>query len=113
MDKKILSQLKKDYKTKKSLIKELNDPVDKINVLADFIKNILDSHGVKEVLLASPFGPDFVWNDYAEEKNYEDLTMADYVSKYQQHDKDFEWLEPNWICYGEEFTDSPYGEDSL
>lgn len=106
-------QLKNGTNDLMTEVKETKDPIDKIRLISDYIKKVLQSKGVKEVLLASPFGPDFTWDSYADGENYEGMTMLDYVNEYKEHSQEIEWLEPNWICYGPGFSDSPYGDFAL
>lgn len=101
-----LKSLEGELNDIKATIKETSDPIDKIAVLADFIKRIIESQGVREVILASPFGPDFHWEEYADGENYCEETMADCIKAYEAKDPDYRWYEPYWLCYEQPFRDT-------
>ena len=91
-----LKKLNEELKSLTPKIQKIYDPVDQITLISGFIKRILESQEVDEVVLASPFGPDFDWDEYGG-TNYDDETMADCIKAYQTHNPDFEWLEPYWL----------------
>ena len=105
-DKTALDSLKNELKALKAKGKGIYDPIDKIGMLAAFIKRILESQGVREVILASPFGPDFHWDEYADGENYCEETMADCIKAYVTKDPDYRWYEPYWLVYEEPFSNT-------
>ena len=74
----------------------IHDPLDKIDRIADFIKEILIAYGTNEVVLATP-------NSYADTpEEFEEYITEDYSSlnefyEYLKSSDKIIWCEPYWI----------------
>ena len=100
IDTKALESLRKEFfKDVLPKVKKTYDPVDKISILESFIKKILESQDVKELLLANPFNPETDESTYETGDNYWGLTMKDAYKRFHDHDSDFIWKESPWIAY--------------
>ena len=80
-------------------VKRTYDPVDKISILEAFIKKILESQDVKELLLANPFDPETDESTYETGDNWLGYTMEDKYKAFHDQNPDFIWHESPWIAY--------------
>ena len=97
IDTKALEELRKEFRGVLSKVNETLDPIDKISILEVFIKKILESQDVKELLLANPFGPEIDESTYVTGDNWMGHTMAEAYEAFQDQDPGFEWWESPWI----------------
>lgn len=83
-----------------SQINLLNDPMDKIAKIQPFIKKILESHNVSELILASPMGLEIEFEKYETDDNWFEASIFDAIDAYvNDSDPEFEWWEPIWVAY--------------
>lgn len=97
IDTKALERLRQEFRKVRLKVNESFDPVDKISILEVFIKKILESQDVKELLLANPFGPEIDESTYETGDNWIGHTMAEAYEAFQDQDPGFEWWESPWI----------------
>ena len=89
----------------------LDDPIDKIAKMQPFIKKVLESHNVSELVLASPMGPEIEFEKYETDDNWLGASIFDAIEAYvNDSDPEFEWWEPIWVAYKDSKT---YEESGL
>lgn len=100
--------LKERYKVVVADLDNYYDPIDKIEHLGDFIKEILEAYGTNEVVLAAPVeicidyellpSTDAVKN---EEENCEDTAelenLINEISDELKKDQTIQWMDPEWV----------------
>ena len=70
-----------------------------------FIKKILESHNVSEVVLASPMGPEIEFEKYETDDHWLGASIFDAIEAYvNDTDPEFEWWEPIWVAYKDSKT---------
>ena len=90
-------------------LNHLYDPIDKIALMQPFIKKVLESQNVSELVLASPMGPELDFDQYETDDNWLGASIFDLIEDYiNDADPEFEWLEPIWIA----FKDSKHWEET-
>lgn len=86
-------------------INHLNDPIDKIAKMQPFIKKVLESQNVSEVVLASPMGPEIEFEKYETDDHWLGASIFDAIEAYvNDTDPEFEWWEPIWVAYKDSKT---------
>lgn len=78
----------------------LNDPIDKIAKMQPFIKKVLETQNVSELVLASPMGPEIEFEKYETDDHWLGASIFDAIEAYvNDTDPEFEWWEPIWVAY--------------
>ena len=98
VDTEALEGLRKEFRGVLFKVNETLDPVDKISILEVFIKKILESQDVKELLLGNPFGPEVEESTYENGDNWLGHTMEEAYEAFQYQDPSFQWWESPWIA---------------
>lgn len=100
IDTEALERLSKEFfKDVLLKVKRTYDPMDKISILEVFIKKILESQSVNEVVLANPFNPETDESTYETGDNWLGRTIEDAYKAFHDQDPDFLWHESPWIAY--------------
>lgn len=99
IDTKALERLCQEFRGVLFKVNETFDPIDKISILEVFIKKILESQDVKELLLGNPFGPDIDESTYETGDNWLGHTMEEAYVAFQDQDPSLQWWESPWIAY--------------
>ena len=74
----------------------IHDPLDKIDRIADFVKEILIAYGTNEVVLASP-NPEPLTPEELEDCILDDYSSLDELYEYTKSGEKIDWDEPYWI----------------
>ena len=74
----------------------IHDPLDKIDRIADFIKEILIAYGTNEVVLATPFSNADTPDEF-EDCIKDDYESLDELYEYFKRGNKIVWTQPNWI----------------
>ena len=91
-------------------INHLYDPIDSIEKMQLFIKKILESQNVSEVVLASPMGPEIEFEKYETDDHWLGASIFDAIDAYvNDTDPEFEWWEPIWVAYKDSGTNEETG----
>ena len=77
-------------------LKSIHDPLDKIDRIADFVKEILIAHGTNEVVLATP-NPDPDTPEEFEECIKDDYSSLDELYEDLKSGNKIIWSQPYWI----------------
>ncbi|MCM1139182.1 MAG: hypothetical protein NC453_11490 [Muribaculum sp.] len=105
MKKDLKKRLLQEVEECRDHIKDIYEPIDKVEAVGNLLKSIMEAVGVNEVLLASPFNDEVEMEDYSNlDALWTDYTIEDFIAMYKDKDllhsngfKVFPWYQPEWI----------------